>query len=637
MIAPPNSPRPGVVGGFTIRPQAQVLPVSFTTNSTWIGIGGAPSGFAPQVGEELAFTIGDIYSSMPFVVASAFNWRGPWAAHTAYSVNDCFAWFDSGGVVRAWVVTTAFTSGSGFATSSDFREFTFRGSWATGTAYLPGDVVNAPDGSGNIQSWVANSSFTAGGSVFAQGSQWAGALAAKQIFYVVAVGYGTIQISTTQNGAPITFMSSGLNVSPDSQPNLSVYFGVTAFGAGTGLTPALSMGALFAQGVLWRPTTPPAVPAAPTSQLTYLAYNSTGGLYWTTNSAGTTVGDAVLGWVLTNATDILAAENQTFPVANVTGSSFAATGIEAGISLPSDQTPPTPMSGIATAGSGTVSWSPITFSAGTDPSQITGATIVLLYITAGAVATAHLTTALSRSVASGAGATIATDTNLTGVVNNGDWILCGGEMMFVTASSAGTAVTVERALGLTTAENHAVGDPIYLLSTAVFSYTFQPLFFLTTPAASWTATETLPMAAIALFNIVVYADAAESAQGPVNYSQAVGGLIATGSLSSFSLHAETLTPVSGAVSPNPNVQYHVLNVTAAATVGAPAGAINGLFYLEIVQGSTVYTVTFDAAVYESPTYLAQCCSAPNSITNITLRLLTNGKYRATFVNSYIPG
>ncbi len=302
-------------------------------------------------------------------------------------------------------------------------------------------------------------------------------------------------------------------------------------------------------------------------------------------------------------------------------------------------TPPTPICTIASAGDGSVTFSPITFVALANTSTINSAVIVLLYRDAGAAATAHVATALSGSAVAGAAATLVTDTDLTGIVKKGDWLLIGGEMMFVTADAASASVAVERALGLTTSEAQAIGAPIYRLLTAVFTYTFPPLFFSSSNAAGWGPTEALSDALIALLNIEVFSNGGVSLQGPVNYSQATGGLIATGSasLGGMDLHAEALTPLGGVVTPNPvAAQYHVLSVTAAVTVGAPTSSAGGLFYLEIVQGSTAYTVTFDASVYESPIYLGQACAAPNSITDITLRLLPSGKYRATNVHSYIP-
>ena len=99
-----------------------------------------------------------------------------------------------------------------------------------------------------------------------------------------------------------------------------------------GLTPVLSIGALFAQGALWLPTFAPAVPAAPASQYSYLAYNSTGGLYWTTNPAGATAGDAVLGWVLTDATDLVMVSGQDIPIASEDDGTSSGGGSGSGVS-----------------------------------------------------------------------------------------------------------------------------------------------------------------------------------------------------------------------------------------------------------------------------------------------------------------
>jgi hypothetical protein len=228
-------------------------------------------------------------------------------------------WFDSSGNLQTWLATAIWAGGSSFDPTT-WLIINFRGAWAPSTAYSAGDVVLAADTSGNVQAWVAKSSFTSG-YTFAVSTNWQGALAARQIFYVVALSAGQIQISTTAGGNPITFMTAGFFEAPDPSPVLNCYFGPGSFGTYAGLLPSLTRGVLFAQGTMWRPATPPTVAAAPTSQLSFLAYNSTAGLYWTTNPAGTTAGDAVLGWVLTNATDIVAASSQNILVASVSPTS----------------------------------------------------------------------------------------------------------------------------------------------------------------------------------------------------------------------------------------------------------------------------------------------------------------------------
>lgn len=317
MIVAPNSPRQGVIAGFVIEPAAQVRAVTFTANSTWIGVGGS-TGWSPAVGQEIEF-IPDAYSGLPLVTGSVFNWRGPWQAGVSYATNDLVVWFDSSGNLQTWLATASWAGGSSFNPAT-WRILTFRGPWQALTAYLAGDVVTENDTSGNLQAWVANSSFTSG-PTFSAGTQWVGALAAKQIFYIVSIGGSSIQISTAPGGAAITFMSAGFFIAPDTASTINAYFGAGSFGGGAGLVPSLSLGVLFAQGTIWQPATVPTVSAAPTNQFSYLAYNSTTGLYWTTNPAGTTAGDAVLGWVVTNGTDILGASNQDVPVAPATGNS----------------------------------------------------------------------------------------------------------------------------------------------------------------------------------------------------------------------------------------------------------------------------------------------------------------------------
>lgn len=97
-----------------------------------------------------------------------------------------------------------------------------------------------------------------------------------------------------------------------------------------GLVPLLSTGLLFAQGTVWMPITAPVPPAAPNG-FSYLAYNSSTGLYWTVNPAGTAAGDAVLGWAVTDGTNLLAVSCQSIATpaavaAGTTGSTSGTTG-----------------------------------------------------------------------------------------------------------------------------------------------------------------------------------------------------------------------------------------------------------------------------------------------------------------------
>ena len=298
--------------------------------------------------------------------------------------------------------------------------------------------------------------------------------------------------------------------------------------------------------------------------------------------------------------------------------------------------PPTPHCAIADSGGGAVTFGPITFATTPNTKTVSSAVIVLLYYDETLPATALLTAALASGVAGGTAGTVATDTNLTGRVKAGDWLLIGGELLYVTANATSSSVAVDRALGLTVAELHAIGAAVRKLDLGVFTYNFPTLFFNGSDAAHWGPVEQLPNAAIALLNVIAYNSFGASSQGPVNYSQSGGGLIRAGS-GSQQLRAYTMVASSGVVDPDPTLgQFHVLAVSAATTVGAPTRAADGFFYLEIVQDSTGRVITFDPAVYEAPAYLSGACSTANSITNIQLRLLTSGKYRATSVNSYIP-
>jgi hypothetical protein len=94
---------------------------------------------------------------------------------------------------------------------------------------------------------------------------------------------------------------------------------------GSGLTPGLQRGVLFAQGTMYQPGSDPASPAAPASGFHYLGYNTSTGLYWTVNPAGDTAGDAVLGWAQAGVSDLIAVSAQTVAVVAVASTALATT------------------------------------------------------------------------------------------------------------------------------------------------------------------------------------------------------------------------------------------------------------------------------------------------------------------------
>jgi|SRR5665213_93171 len=313
MIVAPNSPRPGVVAGFALTPPGVAQSAYFTLGASWITVSGS---FSAQLGGEVSFVRGDTATGMPLSIGAlaSFNFRGNWAAITAYALNDVVLAADANGVIQTWAALGAFTSGATF---------------------LP------PGGT-------------------SPGTQWSEGLTVGQIYYIVGISGGSISISATQGGGAITFSQAF------GDALVNVIFGVGGFGTGTGLSPALSLGALFAQGLLWRPSSQPAVPPAPANAYAYLGYNSTSGLYWTANPAGDNAGDAVLGWVRTSTGDILAASMQNVPVAAAqtsggTGNSFVGyTGVPpvlpvTSANVPTGIDPMTAVSGILTPNLG-IGW-----------------------------------------------------------------------------------------------------------------------------------------------------------------------------------------------------------------------------------------------------------------------------------------
>lgn len=64
-------------------------------------------------------------------------------------------------------------------------------------------------------------------------------------------------------------------------------------------------GTYVSGGVVETPETGPILPAAPADAQSWLYYNSTNGFYWQPGFGAANSGDAFLGWVVTNATDVI--------------------------------------------------------------------------------------------------------------------------------------------------------------------------------------------------------------------------------------------------------------------------------------------------------------------------------------------
>jgi hypothetical protein len=73
------------------------------------------------------------------------------------------------------------------------------------------------------------------------------------------------------------------------------------------LTPTVSAGVLYAQGVRYAPATPPALTPAPPSAACCLFYNSVSGFYYQASAVGASAGDALLGKLTTSGTAVTGA------------------------------------------------------------------------------------------------------------------------------------------------------------------------------------------------------------------------------------------------------------------------------------------------------------------------------------------
>jgi hypothetical protein len=100
-------------------------------------------------------------------------------------------------------------------------------------------------------------------------------------------------------------------------------------GVGSGLAPSITKGALFAQGILYRPAEAPALPAAPAGQMSWLYYNSITGFYWQPGLGPVMADDAFLGWVLADASQVRLVSNQVMVVPDPDGTATEITPLGA--------------------------------------------------------------------------------------------------------------------------------------------------------------------------------------------------------------------------------------------------------------------------------------------------------------------
>lgn len=98
----------------------------------------------------------------------------------------------------------------------------------------------------------------------------------------------------------------------DAAPNFERAGVISGFvlSVGSGLTPAITRGVLFAGGVMYRPSLPPALSTAPSSQQSWLFYHNGTGFYWSASPTPGDADDAFLGWVVASADSIVAVSAQ---------------------------------------------------------------------------------------------------------------------------------------------------------------------------------------------------------------------------------------------------------------------------------------------------------------------------------------
>jgi hypothetical protein len=165
---------------------------------------------------------------------------------------------------------------------------------------------------------------------------------------------------------------------------------------GTELAPVLTPGVLFAQGTMFRPAAV-MLGAAPASAQSWLFYSSANGWYWKNSSTPNASDDAVIGWVVTNATQVIAVSSRKIgtgaeatlipggPVAIQVGSASGDTGL-----------PPAPYFGAEFDGRApsVLEIVGLSFTDTTNTDGVDSATFILYYVDELAGACATLTAAM---------------------------------------------------------------------------------------------------------------------------------------------------------------------------------------------------------------------------------------------------
>ena len=222
-----------------------------------------------------------------------------------------------------------------------------------------------------------------------------------------------VQGCTAANGTWIVTVTDGTHFTLNGSVGNGTYtagtgravvgpFDVTEL-TGPGLAPRISNGVAFAQGVMFRPAGEGGwALAAPPNQQSWLFWSSVNAWYWKNSPVPNASDDAYMGWVATNATQVIACSSRRIgtgaeavlipggPVALAVGSASGDTGL-----------PPAPLFGCSTV-PGQLVVSAISFATLDNTNGIVAATLVLYYVNELAGAAATLTAAM-----------LATDTHLS--------------------------------------------------------------------------------------------------------------------------------------------------------------------------------------------------------------------------------
>jgi phage tail sheath gpL-like len=300
--------------------------------------------------------------------------------------------FQRQGVVGGFVLSAPDYSGTPPGTGAAVS-FTY----AVTNITVSGVTVDIATG---YQHWVK-----IGGGVFSYVQQNGDTASTVATYLANAINSAADALATaTASGGTLTLtprQNTGAAINCTASLSCGTNQGQTMFElTGNELIPAITKGVLFAQATLYNPAIAPVLPAAPASQKSWLFYSSTAGWYWKNSATPNNATDATVGWVVTNATSVIALSSRRLgsgaevsivpagPGSLLLGSAGEDTGV-----------PPLPNFTAAETNSQLVIGG-LTLASSTNSAEIAFAEFLLYYVNETAGTTLTLTAALTAAAAS---------------------------------------------------------------------------------------------------------------------------------------------------------------------------------------------------------------------------------------------